>query len=74
MDNMKIKKGGMLCSVISPIIERKIKKKTGVKTDLVFGLESVTDDNGKTHVHIDLDCDLSEEDFKRLKSYITGLG
>lgn len=66
MDSMKIVKGGKWSKVTTPFIERELKKKTGVEANLDFGLEATTDDNGKTHVHIDLEGDLSEKGWEQL--------
>lgn len=70
MDNMKIEKGGLWSSMLKPFIELKLKKKTGVKANLDFGIEATTDKTGITHVHIDLDGELSEEGWKQLKKAI----
>jgi hypothetical protein len=70
MDSMNIKRGGMWSKLVSPIIASKIKKKTGVEADLDFGIETTTDENGKTHIHIDVVGELSEEGWKQLKKAI----
>ncbi len=66
MDSMNIEKGGMWSAIINPYIEGQLKKKTGVNADIDLGIKATTDKNGRTHVHIDLDGDLSEEGWKQL--------
>lgn len=71
MDTMTIKKGGLWSKeLINPRIEKKLKEKTGVEADINVGLEATTDEEGKTHIHIDLDGDLSKEGWKQLMRLI----
>lgn len=70
MDSMNIEKGGLWSMMINPFIESALKKKTGVEADIDLGIKATTDKNGKTHVHIDLDGDLSEEGWKQLQRLI----
>jgi hypothetical protein len=70
MDSMNIEKGGLWSMMINPFIESALKKKTGVKADIDLGIKATTDKDGKTHVHIDLDGELSEEGWKQLQRFI----
>ena len=70
MDSMNIEKGGLWSMMINTFIKSALKKKTGVEADIDLGIKATTDKDGKTHVHIDLDGDLSEEGWKQLQRLI----
>jgi uncharacterized OsmC-like protein len=70
MDSMNIEKGGALSILVNPFIESVLKKKTGVKADIDLAIKATTEKNGKTHVHIDLDGDLSEEGWEQLLRFV----
>ena len=56
--------------LMSKLVRKMIRKKTGYDMDIVLNKMNVTVNDGKTHVHLDLDAELSKEELVRfLKSF-----
>lgn len=65
MDEMKIT-SKFLTGVVSKILERTLKKKLGYHIDIRLNGINVTCNDGKIHAHLDVDCELSKEEFERI--------
>lgn len=71
MDNMHIKKGGLLdTTIISPFVKRLIKKNVGIKVNTKIGFDQTMTEDGRVSVHIDVDANMTKEEFETLKSFI----
>lgn len=57
--------------LFSKIASKIIKHKTGYETDILLNKLDVTYGNGKMHVHLDLDAEMSKEELLRITK---GLG
>lgn len=60
MDEMKIK-SKFLTGVISKLLRKTLSKKLGDDIDIRVNEIGFTCDDGKVHVHLDLDCDAKKE-------------
>lgn len=60
MDEMKIK-SKFLTGIISRLLRRTLTKKLGSDVDLRVNEIGFTCDEGRVHVHLDLDCDAEKE-------------
>lgn len=67
MDEMKI--GSTLTrKIISKVIARAIKKKTGCKIDIYLNEFDASIRDGRTQVHLDIDADMDKESLIKLVS------
>lgn len=58
--------------IVSSIINLVVRKKLGVIADVRLNeVQASVGDNGKTHIHLDLDAELSKEDLTKL---LKGIG
>lgn len=65
MDVMKFD-SAFSTGIISKLFGRTIRKKLGYDIDISINNVVVTTNDGKVKVHLDLDADMSQEDFKKL--------
>lgn len=65
MDEMKIK-SKFLTGIISKLLRRTLSKKLGGDIDIRVNEVGFTCDDGKVHVHLDLDCDTKKEVFAKI--------
>jgi hypothetical protein len=52
--------------VLAKIISRSIKKKYGYKIDIHFSEINLDMVDGRTHLHVNADVDLSSDEFKKI--------
>ena len=65
MDEMKIK-SAFMTGLISKVLKKMLKRKLGVDIDICLNEVSVSVVDGKTHAHIDADCELQKEQLLKL--------
>lgn len=65
MDEMKIVTD-FTRGIVSKLVKTLIRKKTGCNMDVVLNKMNVTVNDGKTHIHLDLDAELSKEELVRI--------
>lgn len=65
MDEMKIG-SRFTTGIISKLLSKVIRKKFGYEADLRLNEINVTVDNGKTHVHLDIDAELSKDELMKI--------
>lgn len=65
MDEMKIK-SKFLTGIISKLLRRTLSKKLGDDVDIRVNEIGFTCDDGKVHVHLDLDCGAKKEAFAKM--------
>lgn len=56
--------------IVSKLAEVVLHKKLGVDADIALNELQVTVVDGKTHIHLDLDAELSKEELTRLLEHI----
>ena len=56
--------------IVSKLAEVVLHKKLGVDADIALNELQVTVVDGKTHIHLDLDAELSKEELTRLLNHI----
>ena len=69
MDEMKLL-SKFTTGIVSKLAEVVLHKKLGVDADIALNELQVTVVNGKTHIHLDLDAELSKEELTRLLKHI----
>lgn len=52
--------------IVSSIVSRTIRKKLGYEVDLQLNEVRTTIADGKTHIHLDLDAELSKEELAKI--------
>ena len=73
MDEMKLKLSTkFMRSILAKFCSRYIRKKHGCKTDILINEVDLDMVDGKTHLHVDVDVDLSSDDFKKFMKSIGG--
>ena len=65
MDEMKIE-SKFTTGIVSKLIKREVKKKLGYDIDVQLNQFRTTVIEGKTHLHLDVDLDLSKEELDKL--------
>lgn len=65
MDEVKIVTG-FTRGIISKIIRTLIRKKTGVDPNIILNNIEISVCEGKTHVHLDVDAELSKEELTKI--------
>jgi hypothetical protein len=65
MDEMKIV-SNFTRGIISKILKKVIKKKTGYNMDIQLNSITTTVSDGKTHVHLDMDAELDKEELMKI--------
>lgn len=65
MDEMKIK-SAFMTGLISKVLKKMLKRKLGVDIDICLNEVVVSVVDGKTHAHIDADCELQKEQLLKL--------
>lgn len=66
MDEMKIK-STFITGIISKLIRKVVKKKVGCDVNIhINELTADTNDNGKTHIHLDIDAEMDKEELMKL--------
>ena len=65
MDEMKIK-SAFTTGLISKVLKKMLKKKLGVDIEICLNEIAVSVVDGKTHAHIDADCELQKEQLLKL--------
>lgn len=65
MDEMKIK-SKFLTGIISKLLRRTVSKKLGDDVDIRVNEIGFNCDDGRVHVHLDLDCDAKKEVFAKM--------
>ena len=56
--------------VLAKLVSRKIKKQYGYKIDIYFSEIDLDMQDGQTHLHLNVDLDLSSDEFKKLMKAI----
>ena len=51
--------------VLAKLVSRKIKKQYGYKVDICFSEIKIDMLDGQTHLHVNLDLDMSSDEFKK---------
>ena len=69
MDEMKLL-SKFTTGIVSKLAEVALRKKLGVDADIVLNELQVNIVDGKTHIHLDLDAELSKEELTRLLKHI----
>lgn len=63
---MKIK-SKFTTGIVSSIVNLVVRKKLGVDTDIKLNeIQATIGDNGKTHIHLDVDAELGKEELAKL--------
>jgi len=71
MDEMKLKLSTrFMRGVLAKLVSRKIKKQYGYKIDIYFSEIDLDMQDGQTHLHLNVDLDLSSDEFKKLMKAI----
>lgn len=65
MDEMKIV-SNFTRGIISKILKKVIKKKTGYNMDIQLNSITTTVSDGETHVHLDMDAELDKEELMKI--------
>lgn len=65
MDEMKIK-SAFTTGLLSKVIKKILKRKLGVDIDICLNEITLSVVDGKTHAHIDADCELQKEQLLKL--------
>ena len=65
MDIMKIS-SKFTTSLLSKIVEKTLSKKLGYKIDIQINDIEATIDNGKAHVHVNIDAEMNSNDFTKV--------
>jgi hypothetical protein len=65
MDEMKIV-SNFTRGIVSKILKKVIKKKTGYNMDIQLNSITTTISDGKTHVHLDMDAELDKEELMKI--------
>ena len=65
MDEMKLE-SKFTTGIVSKIAERAVRKKLGYDVDIMLNQFRTTVVEEKTHVHLDLDLELSKEELNKL--------
>jgi len=71
MDEMKLKLSTrFMRGVLAKLISRRVKKVYGYKIDIFFSEIDLDMLDGQTHVHMNVDLDLSSDEFKKIMKAI----
>ena len=65
MDIMKIT-SKFTTSLLSKVVEMALSKKLGYKVDIQINDIEATIDNGKAHVHVNIDAEVNSNDFTKI--------
>lgn len=65
MDNMRIE-SKFMTGIVSKIVSMWIKKKFGYNVKLNLNEINTTVDDGQTHLHLDVDADLSKDELNNI--------
>lgn len=65
MDEMKIT-SAFTRNIVSRLIRRIVRKKTGYDIDIRLSEFAITIINGKTHVHLDVDAELEKDELMKI--------
>lgn len=66
MDEMKIT-SKFTTSIISKLVKVMVKKKTGFDIDIQLnGIRTTITEEGKTHVHLDVDAELNKDELGKI--------
>lgn len=66
MDELKIGNVSWIKWIISKVIKTELNKQLGVKADIKFNKVDVVFDEGKAHLHLDVDADMTKHEFMKL--------
>lgn len=71
MDEIKLKLSTrFMRGVLAKLVSRRIKKVYGYKIDIFFSEIDLDMKDGQTHIHLNVDMDLSSDEFKKLMKAI----
>ena len=71
MDEMKLSLSTrFMRGVLAKLVSRKINKQYGYKIDIYFSEISIDMKDGQTHAHVNVDLDMSSDEFKKLMKAI----
>lgn len=74
MDELKLNFGSdFMRKIIAKILRKVILKKTGSEVDILINQITVTGTDGKVHLHVDVDGELTNQEFLKLIKTL-GLG
>ena len=66
MDELKIGNVSWIKWIISKVIKTELNKQLGVKTDIKLNKVDVVFDEGKAHLHLDVDADMTKHELMKL--------
>lgn len=67
MDELKLNFGGnFMKGILTRIIRKAIKNKLGCEIDIRVNSLSITNDNGKTRIHADVDAEIENDEFVKI--------
>ena len=64
---------GLMTGVLSKALELVVKSKTGYRTDIRVNEFNAHVKDGKAHVHVNIDADMSQDELKKILASV-GLG
>ena len=66
MDELKIGNVSWIKWIISKVIKTELNKQLGVKADIKLNKVDVVFDEGKAHLHLDIDADMAKHELIKL--------
>ena len=66
MDELKIDNVSWIKWIISKVIKTELNKQLGVKADIKLNKVDVVFDEGKAHLHLDVDADVTKHELMKL--------